>query len=852
MNNLNSILDYLKVFNNINKRPAYKPRTMAQEPRNMYSQGQLVRNTVDGSRPGYSGKMKWTTKEVQAIYKDLPEGMSVSKRVLPSGRTDYTYRAKILGKNIGKKDWIPPSMVATPENKKKMTELVEAKYDEWYPNRLSREEYAKLRLKPENMKLRGEDFAKKLNDAGHTSYTGEKWNAQKIFNYDRDAPRSKGQIGKNLGFFEKRTVAEAKEIIKTFSGGKDFLKNKNLTDADITTQAASYIAQEKHLDKSGGTHFPHGRQNKRRVWKNIYESHKQNGRFKLVNGDEFAGKDGKIDWTKDQNWKKAKFKDSKSGKIFTYGNVEEMVDKHGGGWNKAIKAYDDNAKLHQTTFKGRSLNDWFREGMIKKEYEAKLSKGGKKVKVTWNDKDFKDYLGRRKKGYGFAEAHHYKGVKDYPFEAESSFRYANRRQGNIQNSYNKAIKSGNPDRIAKAKIKYAEDMTNLSDEMGGIKFKADGKFFGKSGTPQTIIKAGVEASGISGKNRINILNAFCGKGGRKKFATAGVVEGLVCSMDEIQGNIKKQTNQAMKFVKDGKIPKQFGKLRSLGMLFGWVDAPIELMFAAPHLIAGDIEGAKRATTAGIFGWGKVDLDTVSDEEAQRYLKHTKAMNDYSDNYGIAVKTEEDLKDSKAGTGAHELITQQFETAKKNMDDIQATYQDYGYTYQEGDTPLPGKVATQKYIREKVKSDFENKIENIASNETFKDADQELLKEQLRDLGGKPDKATPITDLETYMENKGEEMAGNTNLFFNVEPYVLEEAEALGVGDIFDDYALGAGVEGPGRKSLQDAYSEIPLEYAGGLAALEKKQLEEGLKKKRLEKFLNSPYLSEGGIASLKK
>ena len=51
MNNLNSIVDYLKVFNNINKRPA-------QEPRNMYSQGQLVQNTVDGSRPGYQGPIK--------------------------------------------------------------------------------------------------------------------------------------------------------------------------------------------------------------------------------------------------------------------------------------------------------------------------------------------------------------------------------------------------------------------------------------------------------------------------------------------------------------------------------------------------------------------------------------------------------------------------------------------------------------------------------------------------------------------------------------------------------------------------------------------------------------------------
>ena len=55
MNNLNSILDYLKVFNNINKRKAYEPRTMAQEPRIGLQGGQLVQNTVDGSRPGYKG-----------------------------------------------------------------------------------------------------------------------------------------------------------------------------------------------------------------------------------------------------------------------------------------------------------------------------------------------------------------------------------------------------------------------------------------------------------------------------------------------------------------------------------------------------------------------------------------------------------------------------------------------------------------------------------------------------------------------------------------------------------------------------------------------------------------------------
>ena len=72
MNNLNSIVDYLKVFNNINKRPAYKPRTMAQEPRNMYAGGQLVRNTADGSRPGYNGldkaNLKRKTESINKFY----------------------------------------------------------------------------------------------------------------------------------------------------------------------------------------------------------------------------------------------------------------------------------------------------------------------------------------------------------------------------------------------------------------------------------------------------------------------------------------------------------------------------------------------------------------------------------------------------------------------------------------------------------------------------------------------------------------------------------------------------------------------------------------------------------------
>ena len=122
--------------------------------------GMLVQPSADGSRPGYAGKMKWTKKEIQEIYKDLPEGISVQKRTLPSGKIDYTYRARIRRKG---KLYTFPSKVATPENKKQLIKDVEAKYDELIPNRLSREEYAKLRLLPENKRLKGEEFAAKLN-----------------------------------------------------------------------------------------------------------------------------------------------------------------------------------------------------------------------------------------------------------------------------------------------------------------------------------------------------------------------------------------------------------------------------------------------------------------------------------------------------------------------------------------------------------------------------------------------------------------------------------------------------------------------------------------------------------------
>ena len=70
------------------KKMNQEPRSMIPGPRNMYAGGQLVRNTVDGSRPGYDGDSNFnrnpsginqhtdaqrTFEEIQKAIDDAPE-----------------------------------------------------------------------------------------------------------------------------------------------------------------------------------------------------------------------------------------------------------------------------------------------------------------------------------------------------------------------------------------------------------------------------------------------------------------------------------------------------------------------------------------------------------------------------------------------------------------------------------------------------------------------------------------------------------------------------------------------------------------------------------------------------------
>jgi hypothetical protein len=71
-------------------------------------------------------------------------------------------------------------------------------------------------------------------------------------------------------------------------------------------------------------------------------------------------------------------------------------------------------------------------------------------------------------------------------------------------------------------------------------------------------------------------------------------------------------------------------IKAVGKVFGLADVALDAIFALPYLATGDIEGAKRATTAGLFGWGKsVDEEllevTKNKDSVQRALNNLKLV-----------------------------------------------------------------------------------------------------------------------------------------------------------------------------------------------------------------------------------
>ena len=146
--------------------------------------------------------------------------------------------------------------------------------------------------------------------------------------------------------------------------------------------------------------------------------------------------------------------------------------------------------------------------------------------------------------------------------------------------------------------------------------------------------------------------------------------------------------------------------------------------------------------------------------------------------------------------------------------------------------IAGKMATQEYLKNKVKTDLKKTIPTTKPDIMGVEIDLSMYPEYADRAQKRIDalEKSP-TDLESFIKQKGQSYWGDPEGVFFYKPLLQEEAEAHGVGDIFDNYYMGANI---GKdiigKDIRESYSEIPLKYANQLGKMEAKETREGLEK----------------------
>jgi len=420
------------------------------------------------------------------------------------------------------------------------------------------------------------------------------------------------------------------------------------------------------------------------------------------------------------------------------------------------------------------------------------------------------------------------------------------------------------DAFSKKYGNYLDEVKITMDEKGKLKFASDAPVVTKQTDLTKMLKTSLgqeKFPTMGGKDQIKFLKEAGFKIDKcLKLAKGGSPD--QCIRGVIEDTAKKARGKGKEAKAAQKIFKKSTGLASKALWFlGPLDIPIEMAFALPHLLMGDVEAAKRATTFGLVGWGEIDFDKIDNKEAQKYLKHKRDTNAWIDNWRTHDYYSEKLKNlpEYSSNALRNTIEDKIKKHETNMQNIYSTYEGYDRSGSENEDwayhpeEMAGKKATQEFIRHKVQEDLKNRIdltspEAVAFGRGEKITDEDV-KESLRQ--------SP-KDLESYIASKGEDFYGDPEGWFWYKPLVQEEAEAHGVPEIFDDYFMGAA-EG---KDIRDAYSSIPLDYASQLGALEAKETREGLEayRRRNQNPLNEMYYNkggrvsylDGGIASLKK
>jgi len=400
----------------------------------------------------------------------------------------------------------------------------------------------------------------------------------------------------------------------------------------------------------------------------------------------------------------------------------------------------------------------------------------------------------------------------------------------------------------------ADNLKNLQKTKKGKQLIKDAKFKKGQIKPITKIKS----------KFLDRMMTFCPVGSKRIKKAVGGDAGPTCSLVEAKAGMKKQAELAAKASKDGKIPKKFGKLRSfMTNVFGLLDVPIELLLVLPEITAGNTDAAIQNSSLGWFtDKGKFDVEKLKDSNSETYqfLKDAQAREEFIEAENTLDSLVPFLDKAQAEGTLNQVnpeVLKQYKDAKNKRQSIIDEYEEYGYSVDNPtETPLTGKVATQKYLRNKVKTDWQKRQEKLrkqsnanyeASGLVFdKDPNEKIL--QYEDVYKAP------TDLKSFIEQKGE-LGKDTMLQYGVR----KEADRIGQSNIFDNYIQGAD-----NKDVEDLYSELPIEYSSQLAALEKADLKKGLKSKgkfntrSFQDFLKNQqintdeFYAQGGLASLKR
>ena len=139
----------------------------------------------------------------------------------------------------------------------------------------------------------------------------------------------------------------------------------------------------------------------------------------------------------------------------------------------------------------------------------------------------------------------------------------------------------------------------------------------------------------------DVLSDFCDKKGLKNGSGS-----LACGIKEIEKNLLKEGRQALK---TGVKTPRLAKLGSfMSGLFGAVDIPIELAFAAPHILRGDKDAAKKAMIIGLFGAGRDKIERANEElgpdsATSRIYRYEKALEDFAEVYTDVVNAQKTLE-----------------------------------------------------------------------------------------------------------------------------------------------------------------------------------------------------------------